>query len=161
MTIEHIYISPQHVFGGDHEGAMRESAIREVESVECVAGRGLRGDRFFDYDKDYEGQVTFFSEEVYEGLCEQLQVTHRNPSVFGRNVIVRGADLNALIGKEFEVQGIRFCGTEEASPCHWMDEAFAPGALLALIGRGGLRARILTDGVLRRESRDGMAAAAA
>jgi MOSC domain-containing protein YiiM len=50
------------------------------------------------------------------------------------------------------VQGVRFLGTQECSPCHWMNHAFAAGAERALHGRGGLRARILTDGVLRRDA---------
>lgn len=122
----------------------------EVDTVECVAGRGLRGDRFFGYKDDYKGQATFFSLEVYGRLCGQMQVTHRDPSVFRRNIIVEGVDLNALIGTEFEVQGVRFLGTQECSPCHWMDHAFAGGAEQALKGHGGLRAKILSDGVLRR-----------
>jgi len=64
------------------------------------------------------------------------------------NVIVRGVDLNELIDHEFEVQGVRFRGTEECRPCYWMNEAFGPGAEEALRTRGGLRAQILTDGVL-------------
>jgi hypothetical protein len=47
------------------------------------------------------------------------------------------------------VQGVRFFGTEECRPCYWMDGVFAPGAQEFLRGRGGLRARILTDGCLR------------
>ena len=69
-----------------------------------------------------------------------------------RNIIVEGQDLNALIGREFDVQGVRFLGTEEASPCLWMDEAFGKGALQALVGKGGLRAKILQSGKLRKES---------
>ncbi len=34
-------------------------------------------------------------------------------------------------------------------PCHWMNTAIAPGAEAALQGRGGLRARILSNGILR------------
>jgi MOSC domain-containing protein YiiM len=66
-----------------------------------------------------------------------------------RNVITRGVDLNMLIGKKFEVQSVRFEGVSECSPCHWMDEVIAPGAEAALHGRGGLRAKILTDGRLQ------------
>jgi MOSC domain-containing protein YiiM len=58
--------------------------------------------------------------------------------------------LNALIGKEFEVQGVRFLGTEEAKPCYWMDTAFGEGAQEALKGRGGLRVKVLSDGWLTR-----------
>jgi MOSC domain-containing protein YiiM len=68
-------------------------------------------------------------------------------------VITRGVDLNELIGQDFEVQGVRFLGTEECRPCYWMDSAFAPGAHEFLKGRGGLRARILNDGLLRSTAR--------
>jgi MOSC domain-containing protein YiiM len=61
---------------------------------------------------------------------------------------VRGADLNELICEDFEVQGVRFHGTEECRPCYWMDRAIAPGAHEFLKGRGGLRAKILSDGRL-------------
>lgn len=152
MTIAHIFISPEHNFFGHHGKPPGEVPVTEVDSVECIAGQGLRGDRFFGFKEDYKGQVTFFSEEVYERLCERLQTNHRDPSVFRRNIIVRGVDLNALIGQEFEIQGVRFLGTQECSPCQWMNHAFAEGAEQALEGHGGLRARILTDGVLKRDA---------
>lgn len=151
MKIQHIYISSAHNFVGRHGKPPGEAPMVDVASVECVAGKGLKGDRYFDFKTNYKGQVTFFSEEVYERLCEEFQVTHLDPSVFRRNIIVRDADLNALIGLEFEVQGIRFQGTQEAAPCYWMNRAFAEGAEKALKGHGGLRARVLTDGVLHRD----------
>jgi MOSC domain-containing protein YiiM len=122
----------------------------EMDSVECIAGKGLTGDRFFDFKEDYKGQVTFFAQEEYERLCAQFQIENVPPSIFRRNIITRGVDLNALIGREFEVQGVRFLGTQESAPCHWMNEAFALGAEAAMKGHGGLRARILSNGVLRR-----------
>ena len=79
----------------------------------------------------------------------QLGVTGKSPGVTRRNVITSGRDLNSLVGMEFEIQGVRFLGTTECSPCHWMDEAIAPGAERLLHARGGLRAKILTDGILR------------
>ncbi|MEI8342757.1 MAG: molybdenum cofactor biosysynthesis protein, partial [Verrucomicrobiota bacterium] len=69
-----------------------------------------------------------------------------------RNVITTGVNLNELIGKRFDIQNVQFEGIEECRPCHWMDQAFAPGAEQWLKGRGGLRARILTNGVLRSSS---------
>lgn len=121
----------------------------EVPEMKLVAGQGIEGDRFFGYKKDYKGQVTFFADEIYRELCHQFQLEDRPPSVFRRNIITEGQELNDLIGKEFEIQGIRFAGTAECSPCYWMDAAFHPGTEAALKNRGGLRARILTSGVLK------------
>jgi MOSC domain-containing protein YiiM len=60
-------------------------------------------------------------------------------------------DLNELIGKQFELQGVQFEGVCECRPCHWMNTAIGPGAEDALRGFGGLRARILTGGILRAD----------
>ena len=121
----------------------------EVPQIECVARRGIRGDRFFDHKPDYKGQITFFAFETHEWLAEHLGAYGLDPSVYRRNVITRGVDLNSLIAAEFEVQGVRFIGTEEAKPCLWMDHAVSEGAEKALRGRGGLRAKILSGGVIQ------------
>jgi MOSC domain-containing protein YiiM len=149
--IAHLYISAGHNFFGHHGHPPSEHAIKERDAVICVAGRGIEGDRFFDYKGDYKGQITFFAEEVYRELCAQLRVDPREraPSVFRRNVITRGLDLVALYDIEFELQGVRFRGMGECKPCHWMDHAFGPGAEDALQGRGGLRAKIVIGGKLR------------
>ena len=85
-------------------------------------------------------------------MCAQLGVGDRGPDVYRRNLVVAGVDLMALMGREFELQGVRFMGMVEAKPCYWMDEALAPGAEEALRGCGGLRARVLTSGQLRRDA---------
>ena len=151
MRLLHLYISAGHNYFGHHGQPPGQEPMVEMPEIECVAGRGIRGDRFFDFKDNFKGQITFFANETYERLCEQFGESGRAPSVFRRNVITQGVDLNTLIGQEFEVQGVRFLGTQEAAPCHWMNEAFAEGAEAALRGFGGLRARILTDGVLRKE----------
>lgn len=117
--------------------------------ITCLAGRGIVGDRFLDFKDDYKGQITFFAREVYDEVCAEFGVGDRGPEVFRRNVITVGADLPSLYGREFEIQGVRFLGTGECAPCHWMDAAFHPGAEARLKGCGGLRAKILSDGVLR------------
>lgn len=121
-----------------------------VDQVECVAGKGLMGDRFFDYKPDYKGQITFFSWEVLQSLWSDLNIPtdYRDPTATRRNVITSGIDLNQLIGQEFELQGITFLGTEECRPCYWMNGAIRESAEEWMRGRGGLRAQILTDGCL-------------
>lgn len=150
MQVLHLYISPDHNYFGHHGKPPGETPMIEVESVECVTDRGIQGDRFFGFKENYKGQITFFAHEVCERLGEQFQMMGVEPSVFRRNVITKGLDLNTLIGTEFELQGIRFYGTEECRPCYWMDQAVGPGAEEAMKGNGGLRAQILSDGVLRK-----------
>lgn len=151
MRITHLFISPEHNYFGHHDQPAGEAPSVALEEAVVVADKGLEGDRFFGWKENYKGQVTFFSLEVWESLCAEFQVWDRGPEVFRRNIVVSGADLNSLIGQEFEVQGVRFSGTAECSPCYWMDGAFHPGAEESLKGRGGLRARVLTSGVLRTE----------
>lgn len=150
MQIEHLYISPGHNFVGHHGKPPGEHPVTECDSVECVAGRGLRGDRYFDHKEDYKGQITFFDADVLRRICIELGI-EGTAAATRRNVIARGADLNALIDRPFEVQGIRFFGVEECRPCYWMNHAFRDERVEGMLkGHGGLRARILSDGILRR-----------
>jgi hypothetical protein len=154
VRIEGIYLSPGHNYFGHSGKPPGTHPTVAVEEVECVAGKGLVGDRFFDFKPErfpngYNGQVTFFAIETHEELCAQLGVWDREPWVYRRNIVTRGVDLNEWIDVEFEIQGVRFQGMKEAAPCEWMNVAFGPGALKALTGLGGLRARVLSGGVLR------------
>jgi MOSC domain-containing protein YiiM len=148
VLLRHLFISPEHNFFGHHGQSPGTKPMLEVCNIECVTGRGIRGDRFFDYKENYKGQITFFAMETYSLLCEWLRVFDKAPSVFRRNVMTEGMALREFIGEEFEIQGIRFRGVEECKPCYWMDQAFAPGAERVLRGQGGLRAIILSDGML-------------
>jgi MOSC domain-containing protein YiiM len=153
VEICHLYISSGHNFVGHHGREPDQYPAIEVPSIECVAGRGIRGDRYFDFKDDYKGQITFFSLEVFDELCGALAVQDCSPELVRRNVFTRDVDLNTLIDQDFGVQGVRFHGTQECKPCYWMDRAIAPGAEEFLKGRGGLRARILSDGTLRSTAR--------
>ncbi|HKB57514.1 MAG TPA: NTP transferase domain-containing protein [Lacunisphaera sp.] len=150
LVLQHIYVSTGHSYVGRHGLGSVPRPIEEIECVECVAGRGLRGDRFFDHKENFNGQVTLFSSKVFVELCAALNLPHASPAALRRNLLVSGGDLNELIGRQFTLQSVVLEGTEECRPCYWMDEALGPGAEAWLRGRGGLRCRILTDGWLRR-----------
>ena len=152
MEILHIYISPGHSFAGRFGKEAADHPMTEVPQIDCVAGSGIRGDRYFDHKPDYKGQITFFAMEVLETLRHELNLPNARPQATRRNAFIRGADLPALIGQQFEIKGVRFEGVEESRPCHWMNSALGPGAEEWLRGRAGLRCRILTNGFLRRDS---------
>ena len=69
VEICHLYISRGHNFFGHHGRAPDDFPVIEVANIECVAGHGIRGDRFFDYRESYKGQITFFSLEIFDELC--------------------------------------------------------------------------------------------
>lgn len=150
--IRHLFISPGHNYFGHHGQTAGESPVVEVPEIECVPGRGIRGDRFFDFKPDYKGQITFFAWENLVKMWIELGVPEesRDVSATRRNVICEGLELGDLIGREFEIQRVRFLGTEECRPCHWMNEAIHPEAEAWMRGCGGLRAKILSDGTLRK-----------
>ncbi len=153
IRVRHLFISPGHNYRGHHGQPAGNHPILEAAQVECVSQRGIRGDRYFDHQPDFRGQITFFDWSVFERMRRELQLPN-DASVAGtrRNVIIEGATLSAWIGAEFEIQGVRFAGTEECRPCYWMNDAFRDArAETWLRGHGGLRARILSSGVLRRE----------
>ena len=147
-----ILISPGHNFVGHHGKPPAENPVSLVAEIECVAGKGLSGDRFFGHRKDYKGQITFIAREDIDAVADALGLESVDPALFRRNVVVSGVELNELVGRRFLLQGIEFEGVEPCRPCYWMDRAVVPGAEAAMGGRGGLRARILTSGTLRVET---------
>lgn len=158
IHLHHVYISPGHNYFGHEAHAPGTHPTHDVDCAEARAGRGLVGDRFFDVRPDFDGQVTFFSWEVYEQLVAALGASGATPAALRRNVVLSGVPLNGLIGQEFVIESgsgegrssVRCRGTKHCSPCRWMDRGVAPGALSFLKGRGGLRAQLLSDGTLSR-----------
>ena len=61
IRIKQLFISPGHNYFGHHGKQPSAHPMLEKNSVRCVAGRGIEGDRFLDYKDDYKGQITFFS----------------------------------------------------------------------------------------------------
>lgn len=154
IIIRHIFISPGHNYFGRPKDGPGEHPTLDVAQVEARAGLGLVGDRYFGVAAHYDAQVTFAAWEVFTAVQAELGLSGLSPSLMRRNIIVEGVPLNQLIGCEFILdfgdQRVRLLGVKPCSPCGWMDAMIGPGAWPLLRGRGGLRARILSDGVLRR-----------
>ncbi len=148
VTLKHLFISPGHNYYGRHGKGAMDFPTEEVERIECVAGSGIKGDRFFDYKPDYKGQITLFDWAVFERLRDEVVKGDLHPMALRRNVVAKGVDLNELINKRFTLGGVELTGSCECAPCYWMDQACAPGSHEFLKGHGGLRARILQGGEL-------------
>jgi MOSC domain len=150
VQIHHLYTSPGHNYFGHHGQQPGGHGIVEHTRIELHAGRGICGDRFYAWKDDYKGQVTFIDLAVVDAVRQHAGRPDIAASSFRRNIVISGMDLNAWIGQEFELGGVRFIGTQECSPCHWMDRACGTeGTEAVMKGRGGLRCRVLSDGFLR------------
>ena len=127
--------------------------MRLVEEAQALAGRGLAGDRyaakagtFTPPDGGGRGyDLTLIQAEV---LDELVLAEDRRPryAEARRNLVTRGVDLNALVGRRFRVGEVECFGQRLCEPCSHLERLTTKGVLRGLIHRGGLRADILTDG---------------
>ena len=127
-----------------HIASTGKERPRSVERARAVAGRGLEGDRYFEGTGSFshwsgERDLTLIEAEAVEAI-------DLDPGDARRNVVVRGLDLNALVGERFRVGEVECEGMELAPPCNHLKKLTRPDVLRGLAGRGGLRAAIRTGG---------------
>ena len=135
-TVEAIHISPE-----------RERLPEPVDSVEAVAGAGLRGDRYFRESGAHEEgkDITLIEAEAIEGFRSDtgIALCHEGSR---RQVLTRGIRLNELVEKRFRVGEVECVGQEWCEPCRHLQSLTEPGVLRGLYHRGGLRADIVRPG---------------
>src|SRR3954463_15329427 len=118
-----------------------------VDRVEAHSGKGLVGNRYYRERGAKPGQaLTLIAAEALEGWQAEHGI-ELSAAESRRNVLTRGIDLNALVGRRFRVGSVECEGVELCEPClglaRLVDEF---GVLRGLVHRGGLRADVLTDG---------------
>ncbi|MCI2236972.1 hypothetical protein MO973_41300 [Paenibacillus sp. TRM 82003] len=155
VDLVHLLVSPEHAYFGRPRDGAADVPTHDLGEVEVVAGKGVRGDRFFGKAAHMDAAVTFLAIEAWEAVAADLRLPAvPDPLLARRNLVVRGAELDPLRGHEFELVtatgSVRFRGGRPANPCAWMDRVVADGAHRALRGRGGLRCTPLIDGRLSR-----------
>jgi len=139
-TVEAIYIA-----------AERSGPCRAVERAEAVAGRGLRGDRYYHRDGTFSegtltgGELTLIEAEALEELAA-VHGVDLDPAEARRNLLTRGIALNDLVGRRFGVGDVECVGRRWCEPCAHLQRLTREGTLRGLVHRGGLRADILDGG---------------
>jgi MOSC domain-containing protein YiiM len=117
-----------------------------VESVQAVAGRGLEGDRHFDpAGVAPDEELTLIAVEALDDLLAETG-TKLSHEASRRNVLTRGIDLNALVGRRFTLGDVLCEGIELCEPCRHLQSLTEPAVLRGLVHRGGLRASVLRTG---------------
>ena len=137
-TVEGIYLAAEH-----------EAPTEPVERVRVAPGRGPAGDRYYRTGEPNEPGVgrdlTLIEAEAIEGLASENGI-ELDLGEARRNVVTRGIGLNDLVGKPFRLGAVRCVGIELNEPCRHLESLTKPGVLRGLVGRGGLRADVVSGG---------------
>lgn len=134
--------------------ATRKGAdLQGVDRVEAVTGRGLVGDRYFLKEGTYSAkdgpdrEVTLIEAEALEGLAREYEIT-LEPAQARRNLLTRGVPLNHLVGRTFSIGPVVLRGIRLCEPCGHLEKLTCKGVEKGLIHRGGLRAQVISGGML-------------
>ncbi len=134
-------------------GEAAEAPMRVLERAVALPGRGLEGDRYARGAGTFSSpgvpghDLTLIEAEEIEALT--LPSGRRlAPEEARRNLVTRGIDLDALVGRRFRVGGVECAGRRLCEPCAHLERLTERGTLRGLVHRGGLRADLLGGGVI-------------
>jgi len=122
----------------------RDVPMHEVSEAHAVAGKGLDGDRYASGSG--KRGITLIQAEHLPVIAALSGHEKIEPAILRRNIVISGLPLVALIGKKFRLGEVILEGTDACDPCERMEAALGPGAYNAMVGHGGLCARILQGG---------------
>ena len=117
-----------------------------VERAAAHAGKGLVGNRYYFEEGAGPGRaLTLIAAEALDAMATEhgIEITAAESR---RNVLTRGIDVNALVGRRFRVGDVECVGVELCHPCKHLESMTKPGVIKGLANRGGLNADILSDG---------------
>lgn len=138
-----------------HVASRAAAVTEEMREAHLVPGKGVEGDRYFNQAGTFSAksgpdrELTLIEEEALEALRRDHGIEMKAGDA-RRQVVTRGVALNDLVGRTFLVGGVRLRGIRLCEPCEHLAALTHEQVLRALIHRGGLRAQILSDGVIRR-----------
>ena len=122
------------------------SVMKNVDSIESIAGKGLLNDRHFKEGNEKKSQITLIE---IENINHYNQITRTSipPKDFRRNIVTEGIKLNALVGSEFFIGEVKVKAHDLCRPCKYLQESLNQKNLVKeLLRKGGLRCEILTNG---------------
>ena len=127
-------------------GPAAEASLVQVDAAEALPGRGLAGDRYAAGVGTFSAPGRGYELTLVEGeVLDEIQLSWEDAR---RNIVTTGISLNALVGKTFRVGPVECVGRRLAEPCAHLERLARPGLLRPLVHRGGLRADILSGGMV-------------
>ena len=125
--------------------ANNNQPIKEVNSIEVIANKGIVGDRHFHEFNDPYNQLSLIeSENIDEyNIRFGLNISYID---FRRNIVTKGIQLNDLIGKKLSVGNVELDVIDLCRPCRHLTEMLDQrNVLKEFLRKGGLRCQILSS----------------
>ena len=139
---------------GIHIAPKAGAPLVEISEVLAVPERGLEGDRYYLGEGSFSRwpgphrAVSLIAEEDLEEMGDLFGI-HITAQDSRRNLTTRGLALRSLVKKEFYIGEVRFRGERLCQPCKYLARKLGePNLISAMVNRGGIRARILTEGTI-------------
>jgi MOSC domain-containing protein YiiM len=135
-----------------HIAVAKTQPMQQLGEVRVTAGSGLKGDRYSNGMGTFSApgpgkEITLIEIESIEALREKDIMLPASDA--RRNLVTRGVPLNHLVGRTFQVGEVRLRGVTLCEPCSHLERLTRDGVLRELAHRGGLRADIVSGGVIR------------
>ena len=128
----------------DHKAAMTP-----VNTVMAIEKLGLEGDHRCKKTPGSGRQVTIISEEYIQQTAHYMGLKNIPADLLRRNLVVKNINLTALRYQQFSIGEAIFEATALCHPCSRMEKALGKGAVAAMLGHGGLCAKIIQGGQLQ------------
>ena len=120
--------------------------MKNVDSVESIAGKGLLNDRHFKTNNEKKSQITLIEIENIKYYNEVSRASIL-PKDFRRNIITEGIKLNELVGSEFFIGKVKVKAHDLCRPCKYLENSLnQKNFVKELLRKAGIRCEILTNG---------------
>jgi len=127
----------------------RKVGLLVVDEVEAIAEIGLAGDRRCKGTAGSARQVTLINQEHIDVVAKLLGLVTIDPAALRRNLVVSGINMMALRHQSFRIGEVEFEAAAQCHPCLRMEQALGKGAVAAMLGHGGVCAKIVRGGMIR------------
>ena len=120
--------------------------IEKVNNVEVIAGKGIKGDRYYHDCNELRKQITLIESENIDYYNKKFN-TNFSYLAFRRNLITKSIQMNDLVGKKLSIGQINVQAHDLCRPCKYLQETLGKDNIIKeFLRRGGLRCEILISG---------------
>lgn len=129
----------------------RKEAMLVVDRAMAIEGVGLEGDRRCQGKPGSARQVTIISQEYIAQIshflrCVDPQRAAAIPELLRRNIVISGMNLTAIRHQRIRIGDAVLETNALCHPCSRMEKALGEGGVAAMLGHGGLCAKVIEGG---------------